>query len=271
MTMHFRFAVAILIATFLAPAAMAADLAKFKKWNEASEARLDHSVWGAFLGANVDETSADGVNRVRYGGVKDEDRRRLDAYIAELAHADPGALNKKEAFAYWANLYNALTVDLILDHYPVKSIRDIKPSLLAMGPWKMVVVTVQGQALTLDDIEHGILRPAFKDPRAHYAVNCASIGCPNLRIAPLTGDNLDQELDDAARDYINHPRGARFDDKGRLVVSSIYKWFAEDFGGADQGVIDHLSRYAEPDLARRLKRAGAISSYDYDWTLNDAK
>lgn len=271
MTTHIRFAAAILIAVFLGPAAMAADLAKFKKWNEASEARLDHSAWGAFLGAYVDEKSADGVNRVRYGVVKDEDRRRLDAYIGDLARKDPTTLNKKEAFAYWANLYNALTADLILDHYPVKSIRDIKPSLLAIGPWKMVIVTVQGEALTLDDIEHGILRPAFKDARAHYAVNCASIGCPNLRKVPFTGDNLDQELDDAARDYINHPRGARFDDKGRLVVSSIYKWFAEDFGGSDQGVIDHLSRYAQPDLAKRLKSAGAVSGYAYDWTLNDAK
>ncbi len=266
-----RLAAAVLMVAAAVPSAMAADLAKFAKWNDMSDARIDHSAWGAFLGAYVEEAAADGVNRVRYGTVSAEDRRRLDAYIAKLASADSTALSKGEAFAYWANLYNALTVDLILDHYPVKSIRDIKPSLLAIGPWKMVVVTVQGEALTLDDIEHGILRPAFKDPRAHYAVNCASIGCPNLRAIPFTGNNLDQTLDQAARDYINHPRGARFDERGRLIVSSIYQWFAEDFGGSEQGVIDHLSRYAAPGLAERLKGARDIAKYDYDWTLNDAK
>lgn len=267
----FGIAAAMLIGMAAASGTMAADFAKLAKWNDASEARIDHAAWGAFLKAYVDETSADGVNRVRYGAVSADDRRHLDAYIAKLANTNPATLGRSEAFAYWANLYNALTVDLILDHYPVKSIRDIKPSLLAIGPWKMIVVTVQGEALTLDDIEHGILRPTFKDARAHYAVNCASIGCPNLRPFPFTGEHLDQSLDQAARDYVNHPRGARFDKRGQLIVSSIYQWFAEDFGGSEQGVIAHLARYAGPELADPLKGAHDIAKYDYDWTLNEAK
>ncbi|MGE0408540.1 MAG: DUF547 domain-containing protein [Amphiplicatus sp.] len=256
--------------TVTASSALAGALVDLAKWSDESTIRVDHSAWGAFLSKYV-VASPDGVNRVRYGAVTGEDRQRLDAYIATLATVDSTLLGKDEAFAYWANLYNALTVDLILDRYPVKSIRDIKPSLLAIGPWKMTVVTVHGEQLSLDDIEHGILRAAWKDNRIHYAVNCASIGCPNLRAEPFTADDLDGALTQAARDYVNHPRGAHFDEAGRLVVSSIYDWYREDFGGSEQGVIDHMLRYAGPGLAERLQRARGIARYDYDWTLNDAK
>ncbi|MGE0517333.1 MAG: DUF547 domain-containing protein, partial [Hyphomicrobiaceae bacterium] len=159
------------------------------------------------------------------------------------------------------------------DRYPVKSIKDISLGnglfgAFSRGPWKAKVLTIRGLELSLDDIEHGILRPVFKDPRVHYAVNCASIGCPNLRGEALTGAKLSSQLDDGARLYVNHPRGARLVN-GELVVSSIYDWFKSDFG--DDGVLAHLRKYATPDLAARLKAATSINGYQYDWTLNDVR
>jgi hypothetical protein len=124
--------------------------------------------------------------------------------------------------------------------------------------------------MSLDDIEHGTMRPTFRDPRVHYAVNCASIGCPNLRPRAFTAARLEAELDDAARAFVNHPRGVSVLADGRLRVSSIYHWFREDFGGDDAGVIAHLRRHAAPPLATRLASAMAIAGHDYDWTLNDA-
>ena len=144
-------------------------------------------------------------------------------------------LNQSEQFAYWVNLYNAKTVDLVVAHYPVRSIRDIGISgLLATGPWGKKVVRVEGVDLSLDDVEHKILRPLWRDPRIHYAVNCASAGrCPNLARSAYTGASLEAMLKVAARDYVNSPRGAsiqnRRDDRprgstaGTLTISAAAK------------------------------------------------
>jgi hypothetical protein len=159
----------------------------------------------------------------------------------------------------------------VLDHDPVDSIRDIdiSPGWFADGPWGKKLITVDGSDLSLDDIEHRILRPIWRDPRVHYAVNCAALGCPNLRPRPFTADRLDRMLTEGARAYVNHPRGARMTDDG-LVVSSIYVWFQADFGGDDAGVIAHLKRYAKPGLAADLGAARGIDDHRYDWALNDA-
>ncbi len=131
----------------------------------------------------------------------------------------------------------------------------------------MELITIKGEALTLDDIEHRILRPIWLDARIHYAVNCASLGCPNLQRQAFTAANTESLLETAAREFINHPRGAKVED-GRLVVSSIYDWFEDDFGGNDRGVIEHLKIYAETDLRRALSNLDRISDDRYDWQLN---
>jgi hypothetical protein len=113
------------------------------------------------------------------------------------------------------------------------------------------------------------MRPIFKDPRVHYAVNCASIGCPNLRTEAFTGAKLNEQLDSAARDYVNSSRGVSFEN-GSPVVSSIYVWYQDDFGGTDRGVLDHLRRYAAPPLQRGLAGVKSIGKDSYDWGLNDA-
>jgi hypothetical protein len=160
----------------------------------------------------------------------------------------------------------------VLEHYPVDSIRKIaiSPGLFSAGPWGKKLVTVEGKALSLDDIEHRILRPIWRDPRIHYAVNCAALGCPNLQPEAFTADNEEALLERAAHDYVNHPRGATVAD-GKLTVSSIYVWYQADFGGTDRGVIAHLQHYAAPALAAALAPIERIGADRYDWSLNDAR
>jgi hypothetical protein len=157
----------------------------------------------------------------------------------------------------------------------VKSIRDISlggslTSFVTGGPWSKPLVTVEGKALSLDNIEHDILRKVWRDPRVHYAVNCASLGCPNLMPAAFTAATLDAMLTQGARDYVNHRRGVNLTGK-TLRVSNIYTWFVEDFGGNERGVLAHVSQYAAPALKAQLAGINSIAGYDYDWSLNDAR
>ncbi|MEP5246911.1 MAG: DUF547 domain-containing protein, partial [Alphaproteobacteria bacterium] len=215
---------------------------------------------------------SDGINRVAYDEVTAADRKALDGYIGALAAMPVGSLSRAAQQAFWVNLYNALTVRVVLEHYPVASIRDIdiSPGFFADGPWGKKLVTVESEELSLDDIEHRILRPIWRDPRIHYAVNCASLGCPNLHTRAMTAENAEAFLEDAARAFINHPRGARIED-GDLRVSSIYAWFEADFGGDDAGVIAHLRDYANGELAAGLSGVSRIAGDDYDWRLNSTR
>jgi hypothetical protein len=219
--------------------------------------------------------SPDGVTRVDYAAWRANaaDRAALDAYIADMAQRRPSAMARGDAMAYWGNLYNAITLKVIIDRYPVASIRDIKsdswldPKAYS-GPWRQPRVSVEGRRLSLDDIEHAIMRPTFKDPRVHYIVNCASYGCPNLMNRAWRASTLEADLDAGARAFINHPRGVTILPSGALKVSSIYKWFIEDFGGNDAGLLAHFKAYAEPALKRHLSTAPRITEDDYDWSLN---
>ncbi len=239
--------------------------------DEASIVTVDHSAWDRFLDTYV-TTGADGINRVAYAGVAPQDRQSLTGYVALLAQAPVGGLRRAEQLALWLNLYNALTVMLVLDHYPVASILDIdiSPGFFSNGPWDKKLVEVGGETVSLNDIEHRILRPIWKDPRIHYALNCAALGCPNLSRRAFTGDTVDAMLGEAARAYVNHPRGARIEN-GRLTVSSIYDWYEDDFGGGERGVIEHLKRYAGPALGAALAGIDDIDGDGYDWSLNEAR
>ena len=251
----------------------------FAKHSAGSNATVDHSGWDRLLKTYV-KPDRSGLNRVDYRAFKAKDHRTLKAYIKKLEATNVAGLGKAEQFAFWVNLYNAKTVDVILDHYPVTSIRNItikaglfgilKSSVGAGGPWKAKIMKVAGKDLSLDDIEHGILRPIFRDPRIHYAVNCASIGCPNLRTTAFTGKNLEASLEAGAREYINSPRGISTAD-GKIQASSIYKWFQDDFGGNQQGVLEHVRKYAEGKIKAKLARARGIDGFAYDWGLNDHK
>lgn len=226
-----------------------------------------HAPWDRLLGTYVSR-GEDGVNRFDYKAVTAPDRAALQTYLATLQTTQVSTLSRDAQMAFWINLYNALTVKVVLDAYPVGSIREIRNGLISIGPWKKERVRVEGRDMSLNDIEHDTLRAQWTDPRIHYAVNCASWSCPDLQNTAFTADNLDALLDQAARAYINHPRGAWFEGDG-LHVSSIFKWYKADFGGTDQAVIAHLKQYAEADLRARLDQTDEIEGTDYDWTLNE--
>jgi hypothetical protein len=265
---------AFLLLMALSVAALAAPKAElWDKWSasSASKVGIDHAAWDGFLSRQVREDK-DGINRIAYGKVAKADRDVLRAYVEAMQKVAIRKFSRDTQRAYWINLYNAATVQVVLDHYPVDSILkiDISPGLFAKGPWKKELLKIEGEPVSLDDIEHRILRPIWKDPRTHYAVNCASLGCPNLQPRAYTAGNMEQLLEAGARAYANHPRGASVE-RGRLTVSSIYVWFQSDFGGDDAGVIAHLREHAEPALKKQLAEVRRINGHDYDWTLNDAK
>ncbi|MDH3664098.1 MAG: DUF547 domain-containing protein [Alphaproteobacteria bacterium] len=255
------------------PAAAAPAAVLWERWSAHdpdATSRIDHGAFGDFLARNL-VTGSDGINRIAYGRVSSEDASALDRYIERLARTAISGYARPEQMAYWINLYNALTVQVILDHYPVRSIKDIdiSPGVFSDGPWGKKLVTIEGEEVALDDIEHQILRPIFNDPRIHYAVNCASIGCPNLQPTPFDAGRLDRQLDDAAVEFVNHRRAVDIRD-GDIRTSSLYAWFEEDFGGDDRGVIAHLKAYAAPDLAMKLEGLSSLHDHAYDWRLNDA-
>ncbi|MEM7020304.1 MAG: DUF547 domain-containing protein [Pseudomonadota bacterium] len=236
--------------------------------NEKNQNAIDHQPWQQLLDRYLITKTSDEVYRFDYAKVTTEDKHLLAGYLKHLQGLDPRLYARVTQKAYWINLYNALTVQVILSNYPVDSIKDIKTSLLDFGgPWNDKVATVAGQALTLNDIEHGILRPIWQDNRIHYAVNCASLGCPNLWPQVYTAENTESLLEQAARNYINHSRGVSLNN-GKLTVSSIFDWYQEDFDDSEAGVLTHLQKYAEPDLKKQLSSYQGRLHYDYDWQLN---
>ncbi len=266
---RFLWGTVALVVAPLADAAPKAELwEKWEKHDASSTLSLDHSAWDAFLKKHL--RPGGGINRLDYAAIGEDDKRVLRGYLQALFDAPVSSLSRGEQRAYWINLYNALTADVVLEHYPVESIReiDISPGFLSSGPWGKKLARVEGEELSLDDIEHRILRPIWRDARLHYAVNCASVGCPNLMTDAFTAGNTDALLESGARDFVNHPRGAMIDEDGELVVSSIYRWFAEDFGGDDRGVIEHLRQYAAADLRAALTEVETVADDQYDWRLN---
>lgn len=226
--------------------------------------------WDNLLAKYVRPDAA-GLNRVNYAGWKANagDMAALNSIVTTFSAMQVSTLSRGDQFCVWANLYNALTVQVVLGRYPVRSIRDIKSSPIALGPWKDKRVTVQGARLSLDDIEHNILRKQWRDPRVHYSVNCASVGCPNLGRRGWRAESLDGDLNTAARAFINSPRGVRVTGAGQVRVSSIYQWFKADFGNNDAGVLAHLRQYASPTLVSQLANARIVGN-DYDWAINAA-
>jgi hypothetical protein len=250
-------------------AAKAELWALWQKHDPASRQKIDHGSWDRFLKQYVVTADPSGIHRVRYQAVTPEDRKSLKGYLEAMQAVAVSSYNRAEQRAYWLNLYNAATVDLVLSRFPVASIRDINisPGLLARGPWGAKLLTIERERISLDDIEHRILRPLWKDNRIHYALNCASLGCPNLQAEAYTGDNTEALLERGAREFINHPRGVAIQ-KGRLQVSSIYVWFQEDFGGDAEGLMEHWQEYANPRLADALVKYSGGLAHEYDWRLN---
>lgn len=272
MKLHLHFSViSLLCSLFLFSSAVHAKVTDYwKPSNESNTATIDHHAWQTLLQQYLKTDDPSSINLFRYAQVNAEDKAALKSYLQALQAVDIRNYRRAEQMAYWINLYNAATVNLILDNYPVKSIKKLGKGFFSFGPWDDTVTNITGQDLSLNDIEHKILRPIWKDPRIHYAVNCASLGCPNLAAQAYTADNLDSLLNQGAVDYINHPRGVNFN-AGKLTVSSIFHWYAEDFGNSEAGVLQHLARYAGAELKQQLAQHKGSYRHEYDWNLNAVK
>jgi hypothetical protein len=221
---------------------------------------VDHSLYGDLLKKYVKKNG-----QVDYAGFKSEEAT-LDQYLDLLHSVDIKSLSDNEQFAFYANVYNAWTIKLILTKYPdISSIKSL--GIFNTGPWKKKVVRLKGQTISLDHIEHDILRPRFKDPRVHFAINCAAKSCPPLRSEPYTGDRLDQQLDDSTRAFINNSNSYRLEGQN-LYVSRIFKWFSEDF---NEDALSFFRKYATGEFKRNLDTNSVkirVKYLEYDWSLN---
>ena len=235
--------------------------------NQESTQTVSHSDWQIILDKYVRFSDKLDMYTFVYGGVSSENTKRLRHYLKTLSELDPRTLNRNEQLAYWVNLYNALTVELILKNYPVKSITKLGKGWFRQGPWDEELITIAGKALSLNDIEHRILRPIWNDSRIHYAINCASIGCPDILPTAFTGAEINDQFDKAARRFINQSKGVNFV-SGRLVLSKIFEWYEDDFAG-EKGVRKELLKYAEKGLRDQLRAYQGGISYHYNWKLNE--
>jgi hypothetical protein len=228
-------------------------------------------------------------DRVDYAALR-RGRAALDAVVAQFADArrdEEQGWSRDQRLAFWINAYNLFTLRAIVDHYPIRSaIFTLQPrnSIRQIdGVWTTLTWKAAGRVVTLDDIEHQILRPEFKEPRVHFAINCASVGCPPLAVDPYRAAALDAQLDSAARRYLASERGLKVD-ASALRVTRILEWYGEDFvarfapdaaGASDRverairGVVARFGPPAAADLARQ--GSTRIRFLDYDWSLNDVK
>ena len=222
-------------------------------------AKVDNSIYTNLLSRYLKK------NRVDYDGFKREEAL-LDRYLSILSATNVDRLSHNERFAFYINAYNAFTIKLILTKYPgINSIKEI--GSFFSNPWSIKFISLDRQTVSLDTIEHEFLRPIFKDTRIHFAINCASKGCPPLLNQPYEGETLEAQLNTMTRTFINDPKRTFLKDN-TLFVSKIFKWFEEDFNGAP---LLFIRQYADDEFKKKLDRIGPkikLSYLDYDWTLN---
>ena len=239
---------------------------KWVAYNPLSEQVIHYPVWHNFLENYT--TTRNGQVYVKYQAVPEKKQQALHHAIERLSDKQISHYNRNQQLAYWINLYNMETVYLVLQHYPLESIRDIKAGYFSSGPWDQKLLTVQGTNLTLNDIEHRIIRPLWNDPRIHAAVNCASISCPNLLRKPYQGQKIDQQLNEAFRKFVNSDKGVKI--KGNQVwVSKIFDWYGQDFGDSPEQIKAFISAYLkDAQTEQALKQAATLHYQSYNWQLN---
>ncbi|PSR14264.1 MAG: DUF547 domain-containing protein [Bacteroidetes bacterium] len=222
---------------------------------------ISHAAWDSLLRKHVDDHGL-----VDYQGFA-QDSNQLKDYLSLLSNNAPNekTWSKTEQLAYWINAYNAFTVKLILDYYPVNSIKDIKDGIPFVNTvWDVKFFTIAGKEFDLNNIEHGILRKEFDDPRIHFSLVCASMSCPKLQNFAFTGDKLDTQLDEAASEFLNEP--FRNEIGGETIrLSKLLDWYWGDFKDKYQDRYELINRYAK----KQVKTSQPIEFIDYDWRLNE--
>lgn len=216
-----------------------------------------HSQWTDLLVRHVDDQGM-----VDYQGFQN-DSVLLNQYLSLLSEGPPA--EKDEQLAFWINAYNAFTVKLIADNYPVSSIKDLNPVIAiptVHSVWTKRWFTIGGKEMSLDDIEHQILRKDFNEPRIHFALNCASLSCPKLRREAFIGERIDEQLEAQAIEFINDPARNDLSDPAHPKISRIFSWFTSDFT-KETTLVEFINTYANAPVE------DDISYLKYDWSLND--
>lgn len=210
-------------------------------------------------------------SEVNYTALK-ANPKQLDAYVKEIqkvTQKDFDSMSRDQKLAFLINSYNGLTIKLVVDHFPIKSIKDVGG--LFSSPWKKEFFTLLGHKHNLDDIEQKIIRPVFEEPRVHFALVCASKGCPRLQDKPFLAGNLEAQLASATEVFLNDPSRNRFNvEKHRFEVSSILKWYADDFSkqaGSVQRFLSFHMRLPSGTTSQAVNSAD-IEYKDYDWSIN---
>ncbi|MCB0686777.1 MAG: DUF547 domain-containing protein [Saprospiraceae bacterium] len=222
---------------------------------------VSHVLWSELL---QDHVSKDGW--VDYKGFQ-KDSLKLKEYLNLLSSGHPNDKNwsRDEQLAYWINAYNAYTVKLITDHYPVQSIKDIKNGIPFVNTvWDIKFINIEGHTYDLNNIEHGIIRPYFNEPRIHFAINCASVSCPRLLNEAYTADQLEEQLTNAARSFLADPLRNQVE---KHRVSSIFSWFRGDFKKKSGSLVKFINQYA-PEV---VQEDTDLAFLDYNWQLNEEK
>ncbi|CAM3628644.1 putative Ser/Thr protein kinase [Legionella oakridgensis] len=263
------FLLLMLLFTGLANASFYKNL--WPKWevnNPSSSKVINHQLWQTFLSRRV-ITNEENINLVDYNHMTQIDLNLLKDYLKSMSEINIDNYNRNEQLAYWINVYNALTVQIVANYYPITSIQEINisPGLFSVGPWGANLITIKNTPLTLDDINNRIIRAIWNDPRTHYALNNATIGAPNISRKAYQGNKLEEQLNQAASTYINSLRGVHVVE-GNLITSKIYEWYEEDFGGTKQDVVFHLLIFANEPLQSQLKHINSIDGYIYNWHIN---
>lgn len=232
----------------------------------------DYKPWGDLLSKYYDP--AKGMN---YKALKANDKKSLDELRRQMAQVDVAALPRNDQLAYWINLYNISVVNVVVENYPVKSIRDISTDFIAhLNVFKKDYVQTKRGAMSLNDVENDKIREGFKDPRIHFAINCAAKSCPPIRTEPYVGARISEQLDDQARAFLNGPHGVRLEKNGGALVlhtTKIMDWFKDDFEKWSAGRVAFIAHYVTPDKRKQIEAAGNqvdLKFDDYDWSLNDA-
>ncbi len=218
-----------------------------------TQKQVDHSLWTELLQENVNEEGF-----VDYKAFQ-KDRDRLDKYLETLSSQNPSEKwSQAELLAYYINLYNAYTLDLILRNYPVESIQDIH------GAWTKAFVKVGDTNISLGGIENSLLRK-MNEPRIHFAINCASVSCPKLMNEAYTADNIDEQLDKAAREFVNSDKNEISSNSAKL--SRIFDWYEDDFTIHGKTLVEYINQYSDTKLEPNAK----LGYKNYDWNLNEQK
>ena len=227
--------------------------------NIAETPTMEHHDWSTLLQQHVTESG-----QVNYKGFI-KDSTLFNKYLTELSNHPTGKnWSEKEKLAYWINAYNAFTLKLILDNYPLKSIKDIGDGLTMINsPWDIKFFKIGNTDFDLNTIEHEIIRKEFNEPRIHFAINCASVSCPKLRNEAFTAEQLDAQLDDQAKQFINNPIKNNITEKS-VQLSKIFNWFESDFI-KENTLASFLQKYTDIKLSNDFKAV----YLDYDWNLNE--